>query len=235
MDLQNRENFLNKLAAKMGKPRANVPEAMATPVNTYPTERLTHLTQAELCEEFVNFAKVMMVDVVVTSETLAKQTALELCEKYGGGDLVLNDDPRLEELGITEAVQEKYPCHIWSQEHAEANITKSEQANIGIVYAEYGLTESGGIVLFSQAERGRSVSLLPEKSIVVVRKSKILPRVAQLAKILHDKAQQGERMPSCINIISGPSSTADIELIKVVGVHGPVAKIYLVIDDLAQN
>jgi len=177
----------------------------------------------------------MMVDVVVTSETLAKQTALELCEKYGGGDIVLNDDPRLEELGITQAVQEKYTCHIWSPEHAEANIAKSEQANIGIVYAEYGLTESGGIVLFSQAERGRSVSLLPEKSIVVVRKSKILPRVAQLAKILHDKAQQGERMPSCINIISGPSSTADIELIKVVGVHGPVAKIYLVIDDLAQN
>ena len=58
MDLQNRENFLNKLAAKMGKQRANVPESMATPVNTYPTERLTHLTQAELCEEFVNFAKV---------------------------------------------------------------------------------------------------------------------------------------------------------------------------------
>ena len=124
-----------------------------------------------------NFAKVMMVDVVVTSETQAKQTALELCEKYGGGDLVLNDDPRLEELGITQAVQEKYTCHIWSPEQAEANITKSEQANIGIVYAEYGLTESGGIVLFSQAERGRSVSLLPEKSIVVVRKSKVLPRV----------------------------------------------------------
>ena len=101
MDLQNRENFLNKLAAKMGKQRANVPETMATPVNTYPTERLTHLTQAELCEEFVNFAKVMMVDVVVTSETLAKQTALELCEKYGGGNIVLNDDPRLEELGLS--------------------------------------------------------------------------------------------------------------------------------------
>ena len=53
-----------------------------------------------------------------------------------------------------------------------------------------------------------------------------------MAKVLHKKAQQGERMPSCINIISGPSSTADIELIKVIGVHGPVAKIYLIIDDL---
>ncbi|WP_171548136.1 LUD domain-containing protein, partial [Shigella flexneri] len=46
------------------------------------------------------------------------------------------------------------------------------------------------------------------------RKSTILPRVAQLAEKLHQKAQAGERMPSCINIISGPSSTADIELIR---------------------
>ena len=48
MDLQNRENFLNKLAAKMGKQRANVPESMATPVNTYPTERLTQIGRAHV-------------------------------------------------------------------------------------------------------------------------------------------------------------------------------------------
>ena len=121
---------------------------------------------------------------------------------------------------------------MWDFQQNEENIVKSAAANIGIVHAEYGLTESGGIVLFATKDNGRSTSLLPTTSVVVLRKSQVLPRVAQLAQILHQKAQAGERMPSCINIISGPSATADIELIKVVGVHGPVSKIYVVIDDL---
>ncbi|STF55432.1 transporter [Escherichia coli] len=99
----------------------------------------------------------------------------------------------------------------------------------GVVFAEYGLTESGGIVLFSAPERGRSVSLLPEASLFVLRKSTILPQSgAACAKNFNDMAQEGQRMPSCINLIGGPSSTADIELIKVVGVHGPVHATYLI-------
>lgn len=232
MDLQNREKFLNRLADRMGRARKLIPDQMESPVNNHPTTRLTHLSQAELCNEFMDFAKILLVDVVETKEADVSASVLTACEKYGGGSVVLNNDQRLVDLGITSAVSEKFDSHIWDFTNAQENITKSEKANIGIVYGEYGLAESGGIVLFSDKNFGRSVSLLPEKSIVVVRKSKVLPRVAQLAQILHEKAQAGERMPSCINIISGPSATADIELIKVVGVHGPVSKIYIVIDDL---
>lgn len=232
MTIQNREAFLNRLAQRMGRERQTVPEPMPKLVNDYPTTRLTDRSQAQLAQEFMDFAKVMMVDVVETSERAVTATILSLCEKYGGGDVILNNDDRLTALGITQAIQQQYSCHIWDENAQTDNISKAEKANIGIVHAEYGLCETGGIVLFSSKDHGRSVSLLPEKSIVVVRKSQIIPRVAQLAKALHDKAQQGERMPSCVNIIAGPSSTADIELIKVVGVHGPVAKIYLVIDDL---
>ncbi len=232
MNLQNREDFLNKLAAKMGKARDLVPQPMEAPVNTYPTERLTQLSPQQRAEEFINAAKAMMTDVVVCNEAEVRSALLALCEKYGGGEIVLNDDPRLDALEIPQTLAQQYPCYTWAKENDETNISQAEKANLGVVYAEYGLAETGGIVLFSSAERGRSVSLLPEKSIVVLRKSQVVPRVAQLAQVLHERAQQGERMPSCINIISGPSSTADIELIKVVGVHGPVSQIYLVIDDL---
>ena len=110
MDLQNRENFLNKLAAKMGKARAIIPEPMDVPVNTYPTERLTHLSAVDLANEFTNSAKTMMVDVNVCRESDAVQTLLALCEKYGGGDVVLNSDERLTALGIPAALEAKYTC-----------------------------------------------------------------------------------------------------------------------------
>lgn len=233
MDLQNRENFLNKLAQRMGRPRQNVPESMPVLENNHAITRLTDREQPQLCQEFIDFARVMMADVVEAKEADLPQAIIDICEKYGGASVIVNNDQRLKDLGITAAIQAKYEeSYIWDFNQPETNFEKAKNANIGVVYAEYGLAESGGIVLFSDKEFGRSVSLLPEKSVVVLRKSTVLPRVAQLAKILHDKAQNGERMPSCVNIISGPSATADIELIKVVGVHGPVNKIYLVIDDL---
>ncbi|OOF58709.1 LutC/YkgG family protein [Rodentibacter genomosp. 2] len=232
MNLENRENFLNKLANKMGRARQLEPTPMEEPLNDYPLTRLTHLSQSELCDEFMNFAKVLLVDIVETTEENAIKAILDVCEKYGGGSIVLNDDSRLEDLGIINAVKNTFDSYLWDYDNGDENIIKSAKANIGIVHGEYGLAESGGVVLFSSKENGRSTSLLPEKSIVVIRKSAVLPRVAQLAQILHEKALAGERMPSCINIISGPSATADIELIKVVGVHGPVSQIYVVIDDL---
>ncbi|MCW9715338.1 MULTISPECIES: LutC/YkgG family protein [Avibacterium] len=233
MDAQNRENFLNKLAERMGRPRQLVPEPMPAPLNDYATTRLTDLDPQALCQTFIESAKAMMVDVIETNEAEAKSAVLSACEKYGGGPIILTGDERLAQLGITQDVQANYDADIWLPQNGDENLKHAEQANIGINYAEYGLAESGGVVLFSGKDKGRSVSLLPEKSIVVVRKSLVLPRVAQLAKILHDKAVLGERMPSCVNIISGPSSTADIELVKVVGVHGPTTKVYVVIDDLA--
>ncbi|HDS1118199.1 TPA: lactate utilization protein C, partial [Pluralibacter gergoviae] len=132
---------------------------------------------------------------------------------------------------ITARLRDACGAAVWDPARGEENLALAARAKIGVTFAEYGLTESGGVVLFSGPERGRALSLLPETSLFVLKKSTILPRVAQLASRLHQMAQAGERMPSCINLIGGPSSTADIELIKVIGVHGPVNAACLIVED----
>ena len=229
---QNRHDFLSQIAKQLGRSVRQIPEAAEAPVNDYPKTRLTDLTQDQLCSNFMEFASnVQMVKCVLAKPDQAINELLNLCDSYGGSPVVVSGDQRLQALGFTTALKDKYDTHIWDPAAGEENIHFAEKSKVGVVYAEAGLTESGGVVLFSAPERGRSVSLLPESSIFVLKKSTILPRVAQMAERLHAMAQAGERMPSCINLIGGPSSTADIELIKVFGVHGPVHAAYLIIED----
>jgi len=234
--MDNRGEFLNNVAQALGRPLRLEPQAEDAPLNNYANERLTQLNQQQRCDAFIQFASdVMLTRCELTSEAKAAEAAIRLCKELGDQSVVISGDTRLEELGISERLQQECNAVVWDPAKGAENISQAEQAKVGVVYAEYGLTESGGVVLFSAAERGRSLSLLPEYSLFILRKSTILPRVAQLAEKLHQKAQAGERMPSCINIISGPSSTADIELIKVVGVHGPVKAVYLIIQALDGN
>lgn len=231
MNEQNRSSFLDEIARQLGREVRHEPQADAAPVNDYAQTRLTDKSQDELCQAFMEFASTQKVKCVLSRPEGLIGDLVALCDEYGGAPVVVSGDARLKELGIIDALKESYQAYEWDPANGDENIHMAEKAKIGIVYAEAGLTESGGVVLFSAPERGRSVSLLPETSVFVLRKSTILPRVAQMAQRLHKMALAGERMPSCINLIGGPSSTADIELIKVFGVHGPVHAAYVVLED----
>ncbi|WP_192457050.1 LutC/YkgG family protein [Musicola keenii] len=230
--MNNRDEFLADIAHALGRDVRHIPAPPPVPANDYAHTRLTELDAQQRCDAFIDVAtQVMLAHCELTHADNAPEAALRLCERYGNAPVLISGDERLAALGITARLQDACDAAVWNAAQGEENIRLAEQAKVGVVYAEYGLTESGGVVLFSAPERGRAISLLPESSIFVLRKSTILPRVAQLARQLHQMAQQGIRMPSCINLIGGPSSTADIELIKVVGVHGPVNAAYLIIED----
>lgn len=230
--MNNRDSFLADIARQLGREVRHNATPRPEPASDHAKTRLTALTAQQRCEAFVDVAvNVMLAQCDIVSEADAAQAAQRLCDRYGHSPVMISGDPRLEALGITAHLRQSCQATVWDPQAGEENVRLAEQAKVGVVYAEYGLTESGGVVLFSAPEQGRSLSLLPESSIFVVRKSALLPRVAQLAQDLHQRAECGERMPSCINIIGGPSSTADIELIKVVGVHGPVSAAYLIIED----
>ncbi len=72
---------------------------------------------------------------------------------------------------------------------------------------------------------GSAVSLLPLVHIAVVDASTIVPTMLEAMQEL----DAVEKLPSQVCFISGPSATADIELVRVEGVHGPMYVHYVIV------
>ncbi len=73
---------------------------------------------------------------------------------------------------------------------------------------------------------------LPLTHIAVLRRSTIMPRMTQTMAALAGRYHEDpENFPSLLVHISGPSSTVDIELVRVVGVHGPINVTYIILND----
>lgn len=86
------------------------------------------------------------------------------------------------------------------------------EAEIGVTMAEFAVAETGSLVLAARAGRRRLASLAPPVHAVLVRKSQV---VSSLDEAI-------ERLPAQTSvIITGPSRTADVEGVMVMGVHGP--------------
>ena len=95
---------------------------------------------------------------------------------------------------------------------AVAEIEKAE----GVVTASFcGIADSGTIVLHhSESEGRRVISLLPDWHLCVLR-------AADVVETLPEYFARCEDPPELATYISGPSATADIEMTRIKGVHGP--------------
>ncbi len=98
------------------------------------------------------------------------------------------------------------------------NSTREEivRADVGITGADYGLADTGTLVMLASSDP-RLVSLLPPVHIAVLQASRLLSTLDELLQLLPQPAEQTASMV----LITGPSRTADIEQILVRGVHGP--------------
>jgi L-lactate dehydrogenase complex protein LldG len=98
------------------------------------------------------------------------------------------------------------------------NSTREEivRADVGITGADYGLADTGTLVMLASSDP-RLVSLLPPVHVAVLQASRMLSTLDELLQLLPKPAAQTASMV----LITGPSRTADIEQILVRGVHGP--------------
>ena len=92
------------------------------------------------------------------------------------------------------------------------------EAPFGLCEADWAVAETGTVLVTSSVEVRRGYSLLPPAVGFFVSERCIFPTVGD---VLHELAAVDHALPSCISFISGPSNTADIASVHVVGVHGP--------------
>jgi L-lactate dehydrogenase complex protein LldG len=90
---------------------------------------------------------------------------------------------------------------------------------VGVTGALAGIADTGSIVVQSGPHRLRAASLLPETHIVLLSADRLYPTMA--AFFAAHSARELTLSASNLVFITGPSRTADIEMIITRGVHGP--------------
>jgi len=101
----------------------------------------------------------------------------------------------------------------------------------GVVTAAFaGIADSGTIVLHHSANEGRRViSLLPDWHLCILRAGQVVETLPEYFALCREA-------PALATYISGPSATADIEMTRIKGVHGPrFLNVILVRDDISTD
>jgi len=100
---------------------------------------------------------------------------------------------------------------------------------VGITFCEFLIARLGSIMVSSKQQCGRRMFVYPPVHIVLAYTSQLVPDLKQaLAGI---KQKYGDKIPSMISVITGPSRTADIEKTLIMGAHGPKEIYTFLIDD----
>jgi len=108
---------------------------------------------------------------------------------------------------------------------------KFTRASAGVSGANAIAADTGSVVLVENEGNIRLVTGLPPVHVAVAGVEKILPTLTLALKAaIVQAAYAGLYPPTYVNVISGPSSTADIEHRRVKGAHGP-REVHLVLVD----
>jgi L-lactate dehydrogenase complex protein LldG len=96
---------------------------------------------------------------------------------------------------------------------------------VGITGAFCAIAETGTLVMLSGPATPPSLSLVPEIHVAVVPVGRIVETLEDAWALL--RAERG-KPPRAVNLISGPSRTADIEQTVTLGAHGP-ARVHVIL------
>jgi len=106
----------------------------------------------------------------------------------------------------------------WSNELSVERRAATGDDRVSVAMAFAGIAETGTAVLLSSPDNPTTLNFLPEDHIVVLPETRL---VRYLEDAWARLRAEFDEMPRTVNLISGPSKTADVEQTLQVGAHGP--------------
>ena len=131
----------------------------------------------------------------------------DLCRAWSGGVRVLATDAAFARLGDGP----------WQPVSTEADPHTLADVSVAILCGAFGVAENGAIGLDGREAKPRALPVLCERLILLLDTSTIFPDMHAALAGLPDGALAQHHF----TFVAGPSKTADIEGVLVLGAHGP--------------
>jgi L-lactate dehydrogenase complex protein LldG len=158
------------------------------------------------------------VRVVPGAASVPAEAARYLRDQNLPASLRMGDDPRLAAMP-------------WQETPLEIAIGPSRGADLNALsHAFGGVAETGTLALASGPHNPTTLNFLPDNHIVVVTARDLAGSYEEMFDRLRAGHGRGV-MPRTLNLITGPSRSADIEKILILGAHGPRKLHIVVVED----
>ena len=158
------------------------------------------------------------VTVLDVSAAVPAEVARFLRDINAPATVRIGDDPRLVSMP-------------WSDTTLAVEAGRSHGADLNAVsYAFGGIAETGTLALISGTDNPTTLNFLPDNHVVVVSGDDVSGDYETvLASLAGAYGPKG--MPRTLNLITGPSRSADIEQKLILGAHGPRRLHIVVVQD----
>jgi L-lactate dehydrogenase complex protein LldG len=100
---------------------------------------------------------------------------------------------------------------------------------VGLSAAFAAVAETGTLMLLSGPENPSTLNFLPDTHIVVLPASRVVGALEDAWRRLRER--NGTALPRTVNLVTGPSRTADIEQRLEMGAHGPRRQHIVIVED----
>jgi len=220
MSEQSRDRIFARLKSAAGTAATSVAHPEPLPQVEY--------SQPEKVEKLKTLMEAMRTEVHITSEQDWLGLLEDILRQRNIKDLLYGP-----QTPIGEALQQKWqhsadglPELVPYDVEVEEIKERVFDVAAGITSTMGGIADTGALILWSSEEEPRLLSLVPPIHIAILRADKIYNSLLEVMQ----KENWSANMPTNAFLISGPSKTADIELVLAFGVHGPKELIVLIVN-----